>query len=94
MDSMSNSEFEQMKARHKELESQKSELEDKMDRLKVWIRRIRSSYNRSAWEVEARNVQSRMWLSAKERTINKPESTEDVPRAKQIIKWIASDLLY
>jgi hypothetical protein len=27
-----------------------------------------------------------MWLTAKERTIKKPESTEDVPRGKQIVR--------
>jgi len=43
-------------------------------------------YKSLAWEVEARNVQSRMNLTAKERTIKKPESTEDIPRPKQIIR--------
>jgi len=86
MDSMSNSEFEQMKIRHKELEAQRSELEDKMDRLRKYESEWFDQYNRSAWEVEARNVQSRMNLTAKERTIKSPESTEDVPRPKQIIR--------
>lgn len=44
------------------------------------------TYERIAWEVEARNVQSRMNLTAKERTLKSPESTEDVPRDKQIIR--------
>ena len=37
-------------------------------------------------EVEARNVQSRMGMTAKERLLKKPVSTEDVPRAKQIVR--------
>jgi hypothetical protein len=43
-------------------------------------------YKNSAWEVEARNVQSRMWMSPTERSMKSPESTEDVPRAKQIVR--------
>ena len=54
----------------------------KWDSALSWI----ENYTNSAWEVEARNVQSRMWLTAKQRTIKKPVSTEDVPRAKQIIR--------
>ena len=44
------------------------------------------SYNNQAWEVEARNVQTRMNMTAKERALKSPESTEDVPRNKQIVR--------
>jgi len=43
-------------------------------------------YKSLAWEVEARNVEKRLWLSTKERKLQSPESTEDIPRAKQIIR--------
>jgi len=44
------------------------------------------SYNNQAWEVEARNVQTRMNMTAKERALKSVESTEDVPRLKQIVR--------
>ena len=51
-----------------------------------WLSDPYDQYQKLAWEVEARNVQSRMNLTAKERNIKKPEFTEDVPRNKQIVR--------
>jgi len=42
-------------------------------------------YNRSAGEVEARNVQSRLGMSPDERYASYPLDTEDVPRTEQIL---------
>ena len=42
-------------------------------------------YQELAWEVEARNIQKRLWLKVKDRP--RPELTEDVPRGKQVIIW-------
>ena len=56
------------------------------------------AYKRLAWEVEARNVQTRMNMTRAERTKTSPIVTEekDVPRAKQIIrmdsKWPAMSM--
>lgn len=58
-------------------------------------------YNFFWWEVESRNVQKRMNMTMEERLKNSPESTEDVPRSKQIIrmdsKWpsmsVSDDLI-
>ena len=44
-------------------------------------------YRKLAWEVESRNVQTRMNMTAKERALKSPESTEDVPRNKQIVRF-------
>ena len=44
------------------------------------------NYKSLAWEVEARNVQTRISLSWKQRTLQSPLSTEDVPRSKQIVR--------
>ena len=45
-----------------------------------------SQYQRTAGEVEARNVQSRMNMSPEERKAKPPWTTEDVPREQQIIR--------
>lgn len=49
-------------------------------------------YNRTAGEVEARNVQKRLNMDWKERRNNPPWETEDVPRNKQIIASVAPAL--
>lgn len=46
------------------------------------------AYRRLAGEVEARNVQKRMFMSPDERRATPPWATEDVPRDKQIIRWL------
>lgn len=44
-------------------------------------------YRRLSGEVEARNVQSRQHFTAEERRNRSPESTEDVARAEQIVRF-------
>ena len=53
-----------------------------------WIDKVTNFdiYRQLAWEVESRNVQTRMNMTAKERALKSPRSTEDVPRSKQIVR--------
>jgi hypothetical protein len=46
----------------------------------------REMYRRTAGEVEARNVQRRMGMSAEERRAKPPWETQDVPDAQQILR--------
>lgn len=46
----------------------------------------REMYNRTAGEVEARNVQTRMNMSADERRATPPWETQDIPDADQIVR--------
>lgn len=55
-------------------------------------RRASDLYHRSAGEVEARNVQKRMDMSAAERRAKAPWLTQDVPDEQQIVRfgdWVA-----
>jgi hypothetical protein len=47
---------------------------------------VQEAYKRSAGEVESRNVQKRMNMSADERRATPPWATEDVPRDQQIVR--------
>lgn len=55
----------------------------------VWKRpwSAEEAYRRTAGEVEARNVQSRMNMSAAERRAKAPWSTQDVPDDQQIVRF-------
>jgi len=44
-----------------------------------------SKYRRTAWEVEARNVEKRALLSKPKKIWRRPSLTEDIPRSKQIV---------
>ena len=44
------------------------------------------SYQKLAWETEARNVQSRLLKTPQERKLLRPAKTEDIAREKQIVK--------
>lgn len=50
-------------------------------------RRARDLYRRSSGEVEARNVQTRMNMSAAERRATAPWLTQDVPDEQQIVRF-------
>jgi len=50
-----------------------------------WKEKSHDTYNRTAGEVEARNVQKRRLMSPEDRKLTPPWETEDVPSAQQIL---------
>lgn len=51
----------------------------------------REMYNRTAGEVEARNVQTRMNMNADERRATPPWETQDIPYEDQIVRMLAAN---
>lgn len=53
---------------------------------KHWQDKVFDTYRKAAGEVESRNVQTRMGMTADERRARPPWETEDVPSAEQILR--------
>lgn len=63
--------------------NKRKELENKiLDEKMKWF----DWYQYLAWEVEARNVQTRLWKTKAEKKLLRPWKTEDIARSKQIIR--------
>jgi len=72
---------------YRETKRRGSNMADEDIRANAEIAAGRAIYNRLAGEVEARNVQSRMNMSAAERRATPPWETQDVPDEQQIVRF-------